>query len=129
MSDRAAKMRELRAERKKQGLVEYRAWVTPDRAAFLQRMLHVDLCQCGKRELAECEADPCEQMQSDEQFNDEQHRLNVIDLARRQFATASTEGFLEIDDDAQLSEGDDNGTYLQSWVWVSFAGTLLDKDS
>lgn len=27
-----------------------------------------------------------------------------------------------------VSEGDDNGAYVRAWVWVSFAGTSLDKD-
>lgn len=37
------------------------------------------------------------------------------------------EGEVEIDDNAILSEGDDNGTYVQAWVWVDFAGTKFDK--
>jgi hypothetical protein len=37
------------------------------------------------------------------------------------------EGTLEIDSNAKLSEGDDNGTYVQAWVWVPFAGTVLCK--
>jgi hypothetical protein len=26
-----------------------------------------------------------------------------------------------------ISEGDDNGCYVKAWVWVDFAGTILDK--
>jgi hypothetical protein len=33
----------------------------------------------------------------------------------------------QIEDDATVSEGDDNGAYVQAWVWVDFAGTALDK--
>lgn len=35
---------------------------------------------------------------------------------------------LEIDDNAKLSCGDDNGCWVQAWMWVDFAGTRLDKD-
>ena len=38
------------------------------------------------------------------------------------------DGELEIDPDARISEGDDNGAYVQAWVWVDFAGTPLDKE-
>jgi len=38
------------------------------------------------------------------------------------------EGTCEVDDEAILSEGDDNGSYVQAWVWVSFKGTELDKE-
>lgn len=49
--------------------------------------------------------------------------------AIRELAEAHvTEGELEIDDGATISEGDDNGAYVQAWVWVSFVGTPLDKD-
>ena len=42
---------------------------------------------------------------------------------------ASTEGETEVDDYAIVSEGDDNGAYVSAWVWVSFAGTRLDKEA
>ena len=38
------------------------------------------------------------------------------------------EGEIEIDFNAVVSEGNDNGAYVQAWVWVSFAGTDLDKE-
>ena len=38
------------------------------------------------------------------------------------------EGAVEIDDNALLSEGNDNGCYVQAWVWVNFAGTRFDKE-
>ena len=41
--------------------------------------------------------------------------------------TLAREGELEFDDDAIASEGDDNGAYLQAWVWVDFGGTNFDK--
>ena len=37
-------------------------------------------------------------------------------------------GRTEIHTDAEISEGEDNGAYVQAWVWVSFAGTELDKE-
>ncbi len=38
------------------------------------------------------------------------------------------EGLAEIDDNAQLSEGNDNGRYVAAWVWVGFGGTKYDKE-
>lgn len=38
------------------------------------------------------------------------------------------DGEIEIDDNATISEGEDNGACVQAWVWVSFADTPLDKD-
>jgi hypothetical protein len=37
------------------------------------------------------------------------------------------EGAVEMDDNALLSEGNDNGCYVAAWVWVDFAQTKLDK--
>jgi len=51
-------------------------------------------------------------------------RQKTLELAR---ATLAREGELEFDDDAIASEGDDNGAYVQTWAWVDFAGTNLDK--
>lgn len=34
----------------------------------------------------------------------------------------------EVDADAKVSEGDNNGAYVQAWVWVSFVDTPLDKE-
>lgn len=39
------------------------------------------------------------------------------------------EGELEFDDGAIVSEGDDNGAYVQCWRWVDFTDTELDKDA
>lgn len=38
-------------------------------------------------------------------------------------------GGLELDSNAKVSEGDDNGAYVQVWMWVSFEGTELDKNA
>lgn len=51
--------------------------------------------------------------------------------ARRQAVVALVkheDGVLELDTDARISEGDENGAYVQCWVWVDFAGTPLDKE-
>lgn len=37
------------------------------------------------------------------------------------------DGELELDENAKISEGDDNGAYIQTWMWVSFEGTVLDR--
>lgn len=52
-------------------------------------------------------------------------RLAIVELAREEY---EREGELEIDDNAKLSEGSDNGAYVASWVWMSFAGTRFDKE-
>ena len=51
----------------------------------------------------------------------------VVAMAREQLELR--DGELELDDDAEVSEGGDNGAYVQTWRWVSFAGTPLDNES
>lgn len=57
-------------------------------------------------------------------------RKAIIQLARH---THESEGSVEIDDNAvlsevPLSEDGDNGCYVRAWVWVDFAGVPgLDK--
>lgn len=53
-------MRDLRADRKARGLIEFRAWVDAERFAFLTWARHEPLCQGCGREESECSADPCE---------------------------------------------------------------------
>lgn len=55
----------------------------------------------------------------------EDRRFEIIELAREQ---RQQEGLVEIDDEAKLSEGNDNGCYVGAWVWTDFSGTKLDKD-
>lgn len=62
-------------------------------------------------------------MNKDEDFEREPA---IRALAKEQ---VEVEGELEIDDDAVVSEGDDNGAYVQAWVWVRFDGTKLDKEA
>ena len=53
-------------------------------------------------------------------------RKAILILARQQH---QDDGKVEIDSNAKLSEGDDNGTYVQAWVWVDFADQPgLDKE-
>ncbi len=56
----------------------------------------------------------------------EARRVGIIELARQH---RQVEGAVEIDNNAQLSEGNDNGCYVSAWVWVDFAGTGYDKES
>ena len=35
---------------------------------------------------------------------------------------------IQIDNDAEVSEGDANGAYVQCWLWVGFEDTELDKE-
>ncbi len=55
---------------------------------------------------------------------DTRHK-SIIELARNEH---EVDGEVEIDADATLSEGDDNGCYVQAWVWVSFADTPFNKE-
>ncbi len=54
----------------------------------------------------------------------EDRREEIIGLAREQ---RQEDGAVEIDDDAKLSEGSDNGCYVQAWVWADYDGTKFDK--
>ena len=31
-----------------------------------------------------------------------------------------SDGYIEIDSDARISRGDDEGAYVEAWVWVPF---------
>ena len=55
----------------------------------------------------------------------EDRRLEIVELARNEH---QQDGEVEIDDNAQLSEGNDNGCYVRAWVWVGFSGTPFDKN-
>lgn len=50
----------------------------------------------------------------------------IFELARKN--PMLRDGELELDENAKISEGDDNGAYIQTWMWVDFDGTDLDKD-
>ena len=54
----------------------------------------------------------------------EERRCEIIELAQEQ---REIEGAVEIDDNALLSEGTDNGCYVAAWVWVDFARTKFEK--
>ncbi len=62
---------------------------------------------------------------SETETTPENRRLGIIQLAREQLAD---EGRVEIDDDAVVSDGDDDGCYVAAWVWVAFEGTQFDKE-
>jgi len=59
----------------------------------------------------------------DDDQKDDARALAVIELARAKY---HRDGEVEIDG-GTISEGDDNGAYVQAWVWVGFAGTPFDK--
>lgn len=61
------------------------------------------------------EADPDLQTDRDKQ---------IVALAREQH---ERDGEIEFDDPVIVSEGEDNGAYVQAWIWVDFSGTPLDK--
>ncbi len=45
-----------------------------------------------------------------------------------QFRWGGKRSAFGVDDNAQLSEGNDNGCYVAAWVWVGFGGTKYDKE-
>ncbi len=47
----------------------------------------------------------------------------IKDLAQEQHCTNE----IDIVEDAAVSEGDENGAWVQAWVWVNFEGTPLSK--
>lgn len=63
-------------------------------------------------------------IEASEKHLNEPRRQKILELAR---ATLAREGELEFDDDAVVSEGNDNGAYVQGWAWLDFSGTNLDK--
>ncbi len=63
----------------------------------------------------------CEQCQA----QSEERRFQILDLAREQ---CQLEGAVEIDESAEVSEGEVNGCYVQAWVWVDFSDTDFDKE-
>ena len=58
-------------------------------------------------------------------ISEDERNDRIREMAREEYVR---EGEIEVDDNAVVSEGDDNGAYVQAWVWVSFAGTDLDKE-
>lgn len=51
--------------------------------------------------------------------------VTIIQMAKDEY---QIDGVCEIDDNASISEvTNENGCYVQAWVWVDFAGTPLDK--
>lgn len=55
----------------------------------------------------------------------EERRQKIVALADAEYGK---DGELEFDSNAIVSEGDDNGAYVQAWQWVDFAGTEFDKE-
>lgn len=54
-------------------------------------------------------------------------RMAVVNLAKRDRRVR--EGELEVDDNAIVSWGSDNGAYVQAWLWVDFQGTSMDTEA
>ena len=52
-------------------------------------------------------------------------RKAIVELAIDQH---HVDGEVEVDANAEVSEGEDNGAYVQAWVWVDFSGTQFDKE-
>ena len=88
--------------------------IEPGRHRFL-KFLERNLSELGK-----------EYTQCDCRIDDEEERrVEIIELAREQH---QKEAVLEIDDNAEITEGIDNGCYVAAWVWLDFANTKFDKE-
>ena len=55
---------------------------------------------------------------------EESRRQRIIEVARHRL---QVDGELEINDEAIVSEGGDNGCYVMAWAWFDFEGTEFDK--
>jgi hypothetical protein len=55
----------------------------------------------------------------------EARRKRIIEVLFKD--SLSRQGEIEVDSDALISEGEDNGCYVSAWVWCDFSGTELDK--
>lgn len=55
----------------------------------------------------------------------EERRQKIIEIAETMNWVG--EGQVEIDADARLSEGDDNGCYVSGWIWCDYTDTEFDK--
>lgn len=49
----------------------------------------------------------------------------ILKLARQDYRIGDE---LEIDDNAKVSLGSDNGCFVQAWLWVDFTGTEFDEE-
>ena len=49
----------------------------------------------------------------------------ILELARQDSRIGDE---LEIDCNAEVSLGSDNGCFVQAWLWVDFTGTEFDKE-
>ena len=59
--------------------------------------------------------------------NDLAREERIRQLAIERYAMGDTD--IDIDSDASISDGDDNGAYVAAWVWVDFGGIEgLDKE-
>jgi hypothetical protein len=81
-----------------------------------------------RAEVAELKARPVAVVEAKAKDGGVQAREDAIrEMARKKHGS---EGEIEIDDNAKLSEGgDDNGCYVQGWLWVRFDGTPFDREA
>lgn len=57
---------------------------------------------------------------------EETDRREIVEMARNEYE--GYDGDVQVDDNAVISNGEDNGAYVQAWVWVGFGGTRFDKN-
>jgi hypothetical protein len=66
------------------------------------------------------------QQEARERIIIKRRRRAIVQKAKAQ---THREGEIEIDDDAPISDGRDNGCYVQAWIWFPFEGTPWDKEN
>ena len=67
------------------------------------------------------------QQEPDKSPNDLAREERIRQLAIERYGMGDTD--IDIDADAIISDGDDNGAYVAAWVWVDFGGIEeLDKE-
>ena len=56
-------------------------------------------------------------------MTEQERKQCIVALAQERYGSDE----IEVDDDAEVHEGDENGAFVQAWVWVPFYDTELDK--
>jgi len=69
---------------------------------------------------------PNERTNTEVTDGNESDRREIIQMAREEYE--HSDGDVQIDGNAVVSHGTDNGAYVQAWVWVSFADSRFDKE-
>lgn len=68
-------------------------------------------------------------MTQDNEREQRDHEIVAIAVENYPWSDGDIELGSEGDSNVMVSEGEDNGAYVRAWVWISFEGTFLDKNT